>query len=59
MPSIKTCRDCHGGETGSEDGLVRIASPCASCHEYHDGTEPLWVPAKVMRKVIAKADSGQ
>jgi hypothetical protein len=32
---------------------VRIASPCASCHVYHDEQEPLWVP--VMKKVIRQA----
>ncbi len=53
MPQIKVCRDCHGGETGTEGGQVRIASPCASCHVYHDEQEPLWVP--VMKKVIRQA----
>lgn len=53
MPQIKICRDCHGGETGAEGGQVRIASPCASCHVYHDEQEPRWVP--VMKKVIRQA----
>ncbi len=53
MPQIKVCRDCHGGETGAEGGQTRIASPCASCHVYHDKQAPPWVP--VMRKVIREA----
>jgi predicted CXXCH cytochrome family protein len=53
MPQIKVCRDCHGGETGTEGGRARIASPCASCHAYHDKQESLWAP--VMKKVIRQA----
>lgn len=43
LPGIATCRECHGGE-GSR---AEVASPCASCHEYHSdavATQP-WVPA--------------
>jgi len=57
MPQIKVCRDCHGGETGTEGGQARIASPCASCHVYHDKQEPLWIP--VMKKVIREAAVSQ
>jgi hypothetical protein len=47
MPQIKGCRDCHGGETGTEAGRTRIASPCASCHVFHDKLEPSWIPARI------------
>jgi predicted CXXCH cytochrome family protein len=53
MPQIEVCRDCHGGETGLEGGRTRIASPCATCHVYHDSGESLWVP--VVKKVIRRA----
>lgn len=33
VPEIKVCRDCHGGENSGAD----VESPCASCHEYHQG----------------------
>lgn len=33
LPEIKVCRDCHGGENSGAD----VESPCASCHEYHQG----------------------
>jgi len=56
MPQIAVCRDCHGGETGTEGGLVRTPSPCASCHVFHDRTEPRWVPAieKVLREAAVR-----
>ena len=57
MPQIKVCRDCHGGEIGTEGGQARIASPCGSCHVYHDKQEPLWIP--VMKKVIREAAVSQ
>jgi predicted CXXCH cytochrome family protein len=33
MPSIDKCRQCHGGE---RTAAGRIASPCLSCHQFHD-----------------------
>ncbi|MSP50899.1 MAG: FHA domain-containing protein [Alphaproteobacteria bacterium] len=31
MPSINTCRECHGGENQAS----RLPSPCAMCHVFH------------------------
>lgn len=31
MPSIKTCQQCHGGETAAD----KVPSTCISCHEFH------------------------
>ncbi len=50
MPSIKVCRDCHGGETGAEGGEQKIASPCATCHVYHDEREPKWIRQATVRE---------
>lgn len=33
LPGIAVCRDCHVG-AHAEDG--KVASPCASCHSYHE-----------------------
>ncbi|HWJ68786.1 MAG TPA: cytochrome c3 family protein [Sphingobium sp.] len=35
LPGIAVCRDCH---TGSHPQKVKVASDCASCHSYHDGS---------------------
>lgn len=50
MPSIKVCRDCHGGESGTEGGEQRIASSCATCHVYHDEREPKWIRQATVRE---------
>ena len=50
MPQIKVCRDCHGGETGLEGGKRRIASPCATCHVYHDERESKWIRQATVRE---------
>ena len=56
MPGIAVCRDCHGGESGTEGKVARVPSPCASCHVFHDNNEPLWVPLmqKTLRQAAAK-----
>ena len=48
IPGIATCRDCHGGEGSDAD----VASPCASCHEYHAGDDSAapWRPARDRRE---------
>lgn len=48
IPGIATCRDCHGGEGSNAD----VASPCASCHEYHAGDDRAapWRPARDRRE---------
>ena len=33
LPDIASCRRCHGGENSGK----AVESPCASCHEYHQG----------------------
>ena len=33
LPGIAVCRDCHVG-AHAEDG--KLASPCSSCHSYHE-----------------------
>ena len=35
LPGIGVCRSCHAGEAGAPQ---RIASSCASCHRFHDGS---------------------
>jgi len=41
MPSIKTCRECHGGSRPTEG---RITSNCLQCHGFHDVRHP-WDPS--------------
>jgi hypothetical protein len=41
LPGIETCRQCHAGEAGAAH---RVASPCASCHVFHDKTFPIVPP---------------
>ena len=57
MPQIAVCRDCHGGETGTEAGLARIPSPCATCHGFHEPTAPRWVP--LLQTVLREARVAQ
>jgi len=55
MPSIKTCRECHGGSKPSEG---RITSNCMLCHSFHDARhpwDPLFAP-KAARSAIRKDD---
>ncbi len=53
MPTIETCRDCHGGEDGeaapltaaaraATPGTARIPSACIDCHGFHAPEQPLW-----------------
>jgi hypothetical protein len=41
LPGIKTCRVCHGGETGAS----KVPSSCALCHSYHVRDDAPWLPA--------------
>ena len=41
MPTIATCRDCHGGEDGGA-APARIPSACIDCHGFHAPEQPLW-----------------
>jgi hypothetical protein len=38
LPGIATCRQCHGGEAPA---ARRVASPCVSCHIFHNPSLPL------------------
>ena len=40
MPTIKTCRECHGG---AKPTLQKITSNCLLCHGFHDPKHP-WDP---------------
>jgi predicted CXXCH cytochrome family protein len=40
LPGIKTCRNCHGGETSNAD----VPSSCAMCHSFHADEGAPWVP---------------
>jgi predicted CXXCH cytochrome family protein len=42
IPDIGTCRRCHAGERPAGR---RIASPCASCHRFHQSVAALTGPA--------------
>lgn len=42
IPDIETCRQCHAGERPADD---KIASPCASCHRFHQPVAALPDPA--------------
>jgi hypothetical protein len=40
MPTIKTCRECHGGSRPVEG---KVTSNCLLCHNFHDARFP-WDP---------------
>lgn len=40
LPGIKTCRNCHGGESSHAD----VPSSCAMCHSYHADASAPWMP---------------
>ena len=46
LPSIETCRECHGDDGGSE----QVSSDCIDCHSYHISDAPLWDPQAAERK---------
>jgi Cytochrome c3 len=52
LPGIKTCRDCHGGESARAD----VPSSCAMCHSYHAGDGAPWVSG---RRVVARRGDGE
>jgi hypothetical protein len=41
LPSIKACRDCHGGSRPAEG---KVMSNCLLCHGFHDAKHP-WDPS--------------
>ena len=43
MPTIKACRECHGGSKPVEG---KVMSNCLLCHGFHDATYP-WSPDRV------------
>jgi len=40
MPTIKACRECHGGSRPVEG---KVTSNCLLCHNFHDARFP-WDP---------------
>jgi predicted CXXCH cytochrome family protein len=40
MPTIKACRECHGG---SKPVVNKVTSNCLLCHGFHDPKHP-WDP---------------
>ena len=52
MPTIETCRDCHGGEDGTAapsqaaerraGTAAKVPSACIDCHGFHDPEQPHW-----------------
>jgi len=53
MPTIKACRECHGGSKPTEG---KVMSNCLLCHGFHDATHP-WNPGqgKPVTRVAAEA----
>jgi predicted CXXCH cytochrome family protein len=41
MPTIKACRECHGGSRPAEG---KVMSNCMLCHGFHDARYP-WDPS--------------
>ena len=56
MPTIETCRECHGG---SRPQTGKVTSNCLLCHGFHDPRHP-WDPQFVPRaaKSVALEDHG-
>jgi hypothetical protein len=42
LPDLKSCRECHGGQSSNAD----VPSSCALCHSYHADDGAPWVPKK-------------
>jgi len=38
LPSISSCRDCHGGVDSSD----RLQSTCIDCHRFHEASRLVW-----------------
>lgn len=38
LPDLKSCRNCHGGETSN----AKVPSSCAMCHSYHQQPGAPW-----------------
>ena len=45
MPTIATCRDCHGSGEPRQNPASLITSTCVLCHAFHPAGNPLWQPA--------------
>jgi predicted CXXCH cytochrome family protein len=54
MPTIETCRDCHGGSRPVEG---KITSNCLLCHGFHDSRHP-WDPGFVPKGSRIASASG-
>jgi predicted CXXCH cytochrome family protein len=55
MPTIKACRECHGG---SKPAAGKITSNCMLCHGFHDARHP-WDPSqpRPVTRVAGHADA--
>jgi hypothetical protein len=49
MPTIDTCRKCHGGARAAAG---KVPSNCMLCHAFHDARHP-WTPNDVERTALA------
>lgn len=45
MPTIGTCRECHGGGRPGRQEAGLVASGCTLCHGFHDREQGPWTPA--------------
>ena len=45
MPSIGSCRKCHGGGDHGRDTAGLVQSGCTMCHGFHDAAQGPWTAA--------------
>jgi FHA domain len=43
IPDLKKCRQCHAGEQAKDN---KVASPCSSCHRFHDQSAVQCIPRR-------------
>jgi predicted CXXCH cytochrome family protein len=51
IPTIETCRECHGGSKPVEK---KVTSSCMLCHGFHDASHP-WNPVDKKPGTVAEA----
>jgi hypothetical protein len=44
LPDLKSCRDCHLGESARK---AKVPSGCAMCHSYHPRIGPAAAPRRI------------
>jgi predicted CXXCH cytochrome family protein len=42
MPTLATCRQCHGGEPRHAERTSLVASTCTMCHAFHIDRHEMW-----------------